>query len=333
MPFDIDSCYKLIQNYLKETPLILVGSGNSCACGIPGMSGIAQELISKLDSDYSTDTQWQKFKQNIQSGLDLEAALVNVDCCPDLIQSICKCIWEYITKYDLDLFRKIAHRTTDIGMGDLLKYLMETHPQKINVITTNYDRVIEYGCDLYDVEVDTYSKGMYKQHLDVNSDHRARVVKLLKIHGSLDWFEDERGRTISIPLQSEIPDGMIPKIISPGDLKYRKILVGTPYRDILGEMDRLIKQASCYLCIGYGFNDEQIQELIFMEAEKGKPIVIVTKKLLDSPKQKVISHAKNYIIIEQDDVLTFSSISTNEGNIKIEDELWSVVGLTNRILY
>lgn len=332
MPFDIDSCYKLIQSYLKEPPLILVGSGNSCACGIPGMSGIAQELISKLDMEYSTDTQWKIFKRNIQGGLDLEAALVNVDCCPALLQSICKCIWEYITESDLVLFRKIVQGTIDIGLGELLKYLMETHPQKINVITTNYDRVIEYGCDRYDVEVDTYSKGMYKQHIDVTSDHRSRVVKLLKIHGSLDWFEDVRGRTISIPLQSKIPDGMIPKIISPGDTKYRKILIGTPYREILGEMDRLIKQASCYLCIGYGFNDEQIQELIFTEAEKGKPIVIVTKKLLDSPKQKVISHAKNYAIIEQDDDPTYSSISTNEGNIKIEDELWSVTGLTIKVL-
>ena len=61
MPFDIDSCYKLIQNYLKETPLILVGSGNSCACGIPGMSGIAQELVSKLDTDWIVNSKSDRF--------------------------------------------------------------------------------------------------------------------------------------------------------------------------------------------------------------------------------------------------------------------------------
>lgn len=332
MTFSTDSCYKLVQEYLKETPLILVGSGNSCANGIPGMQGLARELVLKLDSEYSTDVEWQKLKRNLGAGLDLESAMVNIDCCSALQRSICECIWEYLTVADLQLFNQIVHMTADISLGELLQYLLGTHPQKLNVITTNYDRVIEYSCDRYDIEVDSYSRGMYKKHIVVDQEHRARVVKLLKIHGSLDWFEDEKGRTISIPLQSKIPAGMIPKIISPGDLKYRKIL-GIPYRNILNEMDRLIKEAACYLCIGYGFNDEQIQEQIFAEAEKGKPIVVVTKQLSDDPKQKIISRAKNYAIIEQDTVPEFSCVSTNKGDIRIEDELWSVTGLTIKILY
>lgn len=98
----------------------------------------------------------------------------------------------------------------------------------------------------------------------------------MKVHGSLDVFRDSL-TVVSVPLQSELPVGLTPEIITPGRSKYEAILKGIP-RQVLSVADSKISQARGFLCIGYGFNDTQVQENILTQIRRGVPIVVLTKR-------------------------------------------------------
>ena len=255
--------------------------------------------------------------------MDLEAAMSQLDCSPILVNSITNCIWQIISRYDLDFFNQLIQGKTEIGIAELIQLLMRTHPQSLDIITTNYDRIIEYSCDVSQILIDNSCRGKYLQNLRISEQKEKGYVNLLKIHGSLDWFEDEHGRVISIPLQKNIPDGLNPKIIVPGESKFKRILL-PPFRDMLGYMDALILNARSYLCIGYGFNDMQIQELILGKTERNTPIVIVTKWLPDAVILSLQSRAKNFAILQADSNPNRTIIKTNCGECVVDKNVWNI---------
>ena len=109
---------------------------------------------------------------------------------------------------------------------------------------------------------------------------------------------DAKDRVVSIPLQSKIPDGCIPSIITPGTNKYKEILLG-PAHNILQEADNAFKLSSSFLCIGYGFNDGQIQKNLLQEASNGKPLVVITKELSDDAFGLLCNNCSKYIVIQE----------------------------------
>ena len=45
---DKDSIYKTFQEICRQVPVVILGSGPSCAAGIPGMRSLAERLLDKL---------------------------------------------------------------------------------------------------------------------------------------------------------------------------------------------------------------------------------------------------------------------------------------------
>lgn len=88
-----------------------------------------------------------QFDENLSSGLDLEAALADIVFCPEIIDDIRRVTWEIISKSDLELFYRTVFYQEQIPLSRLIKFFYQPHPQCVNIITTNYDRVIEYACD------------------------------------------------------------------------------------------------------------------------------------------------------------------------------------------
>lgn len=329
--FDENHCFTLVQQYLSSVPLVLIGSGNSCANGIPGMSYLADELRKTLSDEFKDDPKWVKFIQNLDQGNDLEKAVSEITFSPHLVDAITSCIWNAINLHDLEFFSGLVGGASTIGLAPLIKRLLKAHPQSLDIITTNYDRLIEYSCDLQNINVNSSTCGKYLQSITANPKKSKGTVNLLKIHGSLDWFEDSQGNLIAIPLQQSIPTGYKPKIITPGDLKFRRIL-NQPFRDILGQMDTLINCANSFLCIGYGFNDEQIQEKIFSRTIQDKPIVVVTKNLPDQVIKQVKKRSKRYAIILEGDNSSKSIVQTDQGCCEIDSKIWCIDAFTEKIL-
>ena len=292
-----EEIFRVIQEYTSNPPLILAGTGLTIPFGIPGMGALANYLSKQLNKKYKTDPAWINISDKIASGVDLETALSEDKLSFDLLNDIKTCTWELVNAADIKhfkekhLFGNIAPFTKILG-----KFLSATG-RHLDIITTNYDRYIEYCCDQYGIEVDNGYKGIYSKSLEMSFSKNKNNVTLLKVHGSLDSFKDNKSDTsVSIPLQETIPNGFTPEIITPGISKYQAILADAS-RQLLYHADTVIKRASNFLCIGYGFNDTQIQELIIKRIKTGCPIVVVTKELSDKALRIIINNSDKHAVI------------------------------------
>ena len=145
----------------------------------------------------------------------------------------------------------------------------------------------------------------------------------------MDYFKYSSGDSCSIPLQQTIPNDYIPDIIPPGSDKYRDVLRGV-HRDLLQKADSYINSASSFLCIGYGFNDEQIQEKLLSGLRDGKPILVVTKKITDQALGLISGNSTNYVVVTED--IENRTVFNINGILTVVDgNYWTVDGLMNII--
>lgn len=258
-----DKLFKTVQAYTTDTPVVLAGTGISIPAGIPGMNKLSKYLQANLKDKYAENFNWCKISDKLDEGIDLESALTGVDVKGELLTDIIKLTWNLVTEYDLKFFNENVLARVRQPLCELIIRLMSTCYNNVNIITTNYDRYIEYCCDICGVEIDNRFDGLYLKTLNNDKLKKKDVVNLLKVHGSLDTFHSiETKENICIPLQYKIPSGFVPEIVTPGSDKYETLLTTDTYRNILSKSDELINNAKCYLCIGYGFNDSQIQQNI-----------------------------------------------------------------------
>ena len=135
-----DSCIKEIQNYLSNKPLVILGSGASIEYGIPSMLELADEI--KKNKEIFKD---KKFCEKMDE-LGLEKAINNSELSEDLKDKIKTIVWESINKKDLEYFNSINSSNT-FPIAELLKKLLQPSGNECTVITTNYDRIVEYATD------------------------------------------------------------------------------------------------------------------------------------------------------------------------------------------
>lgn len=324
----VSEIFKCVQK-LTSNPLLFIGSGSSAAYGLPTMYVLGEHLISMLSPKYSDDNEWKKFKENLAVGQDLETALTDIVLKPEIINDIRKVTWQLVSDADLKVFNDITFGVSSMPLAELIKKLFQVHPQTVNIITTNYDRVIEYACDKAGIPVNTGFNGCYSKQY-VGTFNKKNMVNLIKVHGSLDLFKDSKDATISLPLQHQLPDGLLPEIITPGISKYKAVLTGIE-RPLLTEGDVMINNAESYLCIGYGFNDTQIQAEMINNIKKGKPLVLVTKKVSENTAHLLANTATNYIYINEGETEGTTEFCINKKLITIEGTYWTIDGFMNII--
>lgn len=328
---DKHTFFKIVQLYTGDKPLLLIGTGGTIPYGIPGMNKLAEHLISALDDKYESDSGWDTFIARINSGLDLESALTDINLKDAILNDIIMQTWLLVSDADIDLLTKIISDKEMLPLSQLIYKMYTPTPQCVNIITTNYDRVIEYACDQVKLPTDVRFSGNYFKSFS-NSEIRSRnIVNLIKVHGSLDMFKDKDDFVYSIPLQRTIPSGFIPEIITPGANKYRALLT-SQCADMKHIADNLVDKAKSFLCIGYGFNDSQIQRNIIEGIRNGKPIVVVTKQLSDIAIGLIINSSSKYVIIQEEiGDSTKSDIMINKERFQIEGTYWTVEGLLHML--
>lgn len=319
---------KMIQEYLSDSPLVVLGSGASVPYGLPTMIGLASEL--REDAVLQNEKNSTKLFSDMDS-LGLEAAIDNSLLSENAKNQIRILTWDCINKKDLVLFGDENLVDKMQSLVQLIKKIITTSPNQFTVVTTNYDRLSEYAADLYGASTVTGFEGNFLRKFDGFSDSinnkriaaRERVVKILKVHGSLDWFKAEDDSIISFPLQEKIPTGYTPLIVPPGREKY-STTHEEPYRTIIEEADKEFKRAGSFLCIGYGFNDSHIQpKLISQIKSGGKPIVVITKKATDECIRLVAdTNVKKYLILEDNGSGT--RVITNDEDTNISCSIWSL---------
>lgn len=275
---DIDEIYKTVQDYLKEPPLIIWGSGATAGFGLPGMWTLKDEIGKDLPSFDKTCT-------------DLESEL-SKDKYEDDLPRIRKIIRDVVCAADIKAKEQLLKSVEKFdGIRRLTKFCHDPHPKVMNVVSTNYDRILEYVWGYYGLR---YTDGFDQHELsefDENKFQDKDIINLMKVHGSLDWFEvDHEVRKLSTDF------GYAPVMIPPGKNKYRTTH-RSPYRELMQKSDDAIKKAASFLVVGFGFNDEHITPLVSKKTKAGAPIVVVTMKVTPTT-EKELEKAKKVIYVE-----------------------------------
>lgn len=147
----------------------------------------------------------------------------------------------------------------------------------------------------------------------------------------MDYFKDSNGIVRSISMQVAVPAGFVPDIVPPGSNKYRTVLQGV-HRDLLHQADNFIKAATGFLCIGYGFNDEQIQATMLEEIKLGKPVIVVTKSVSDSAASLLRNSSNNYVVIQEaTDTVHQTEFIVNGEHVYAIENYWSIDGFMDII--
>lgn len=317
---------KKCQKYLENIPTIVIGSGFSVPFGLPSMWELGEEIKTKLNSKYSSEEEWKNFVDFLDSTKNLELAMHKASLTSNMYSDIIRVTWELINSKDKEVFSDLIHHTEDTVLSKILYKLLQSHPRKVNVITANYDRLVEYSIDKIKANIETGFRGECTKHftgLKKSNEVKENTVLLCKVHGSLDWFRREKNlQLVSMPNSFKIYNGFTPAIVTPGIQKYQETH-NEPYRSLIATADEFISNASAFLCIGYGFNDEHLQpKLIDRIQQRNKPAVIVTKTLSDKAKE-ILENAKNYIIFEEE--LIGKTKITIDGVVEVvEGDYWQL---------
>ncbi|MBV1915866.1 MAG: SIR2 family protein [Pseudomonadales bacterium] len=298
-----------------------------------GMWELSQHLIKTIQiKDLSPNEieSWANFCALLEDNVDLESALHQVSLSPVLTNRIVLSTWELLVPQDIAVFERSLTDLNLFPLGTLLKHMLRSTTKQINVITPNYDRLAEYACEQENIHhFSGFSLGYRGVPVKKNYLRPRRQVNIWKVHGSLGWFVNDQGVIFSLTNIQNIPDGLTPLIVTPGSEKYRSTH-RDPYKTTIHEADDAIDAASSYLCIGFGFNDEHIQEkLVNRCAKDDATIIVVTYQLSDSAKRFLFgNNSIRYLAIEsqENDLDSVAYSSELNGPIKLDGNYWSLDG-------
>lgn len=317
-----------IQKYLETNPTVVLGSGASVPYGLPSMSQLGESILN--DTVVQGDPDYTIFKSKISDGL--ETAIDSASLKDETLDRIRVITWEEINKKDL-AFPKERKYAAFETMIRLLHKLTNPSPNRATIVTTNYDRVVEYAADILKFAVINGFEGDLIRHFklptsesyNIRRKNGERTVEVWKVHGSLDWFISNDGtrNIISVALRESIPDGFSPLLIPPGKNKY-KTAYEEPYRSIIAQSDAIFERSSAFLCVGYGFNDDHLQPKLIEQIKCGKPIVVLAKTMTESCRRQILnSGIQHYIICEYlDDAYT--TIYHDGKQDKLAGQFWSL---------
>lgn len=333
---------KVAQSCFQGCPTIVLGSGASMPHGLPSMGDLSTYLCENMETvgDAERDA-WYLVRTALAGGDHLEAALEGKALPASLLSKIVGLTWRCVNEKDMKLLEAAASNG-NFSLGRLLASMFSSTHSEVHVVTTNYDRVAEYACNSKNVLFQTGFAPGYIQTWEstgrvrmIHGTKAARVVKIWKIHGSLDWFRTADDRTIGLPV-FELPsrDYYTPLIVTPGLNKYEKTYED-PFRTTINGADAALKYASAFLCVGFGFRDQHIHPKIIERCrEQNVSTVVLARTLTEEAKDFLKSKAgTNYLGIEKSGTGSriYSPITPEGADITTPD-LWSLDGFNNLVL-
>lgn len=305
--FTYEDLARCAQHFLAERPVIVLGTGATIPHGLPSMQVLADLL---LDTIKENPPGWEDFSVCLAKTKDLEQALQEVTLPEKTVEILVAATWEIISSKDSEFYEELLKGTIAFPLADLFRYLLRTADSHIRVVTTNYDRLAEYAANYVHAYVSTGLTAGWLQRFvpaAVNGERPPAPgyegqVSVLKVHGSLDWFRDATDDVVGMPLARTIPLNSQPLMVTPGITKYRAVHKD-PFRTVLTAADTVLRGARCYVCVGYGFNDEHVQPILINRVMKSDiPLVLVTKQLTELTRKAFLTNPpKKFLFLEEAD--------------------------------
>ena len=310
--------------------------------GLPSMGTLSDYLRDKMQTySQAEEDAWLLVRTALADGEHLEGALEGKNLPDSLLATIIGLTWQCVNEKDRALMNAAISIGDEFALGQLLAGMFNSTQSEIHVVTTNYDRVAEYACNSKGILFQTGFAPGYIQKWESNSGVKfrhgskaSRVVKIWKVHGSLDWFRTADERTVGLPVFELPPAEYIPLIVTPGLNKYEKTHED-PFRTTINGADTALRSASAFLCVGFGFRDQHIHPKIIERCrEKNVPIVVLAHTLTEEAKDFLKHKAgTNYMGIEQTEngSKVYSPEDPDGVDIAAAD-LWSLPGFNHLVL-
>ena len=224
--------FKLVQDYLKPCPVIIWGSGGTIPFGMPSMQRLKRHL--KIAEDGNIE----EILANLIKNKEEKCGYKNK-------------IFKFIDAHDKKLIKKIRTDGSILDpLNSIIKYCYCAHPNNLNIITTNYDCVLEYCLSVNKLPYSDGFSGREFSIFDKKNFKKQDCINVIKVHGSLRWTKN---------YYSYFNKDM--EAILPTADKY-KDSYNEPFRTLIRESEDIISESKSILSIGFGFNDEYLNLLI-----------------------------------------------------------------------
>lgn len=169
---------------------------------------------------------------------------------------------ELYTRLQMELLNALTRlvSVTDKDV-DYLHPLLPTSDTPVEIATLNYDRSVELLCERRGVRLDT-GIASWSGGSDWQWDEEAEV-RLLKIHGSIDWrIHEEKGlgglhetKVVTVGASDSPHYGSLPGVVFGARGKLR---ADGPFLSMLREFENMLARADRLLVVGYSFRDAHI---------------------------------------------------------------------------
>jgi len=342
---ELSEVKRQLQDHLQEGLLLIIGSGLSIAEGIPGMGPLAEHLKKRISSELllRLDPAWSEVIAALDKGDHIEAAMSKVMLNESTVNAIIQETALFISAKEREVFERVLSGQRVLPFTIFAKHLFKAG-RKFHLLTPNYDRLIELATEVAEIGVDSrffgYLHGRSEPKRSADS-HRESVLGrtpsfrslpclcVYKPHGSLDWYEVGE-KIVRCPMDV----GMVPLIITPGTSKYRKSF-RSAFDDQRISGNRAATKATRLMFIGYGFNDDHLEEYLCPGLKLAKPTIILTKELSENAR-RVVENSRGIDVtalcaVSNDDLRTRIVTSGGE-EIIVDEQLWNLEGFNKGVL-
>lgn len=161
---------------------------------------------------------------------------------------------------------------------NILPKLQEITPkQKLKIITTNYDLLLDksFGGNCVDgFELDVKSKSIETWYN--KWDRNPSKPTLVKLHGSIDWHSDNNfnSKLMSNHIYKRVSVAYKPMMIplTKKDKNYNP----SPYKELFNQFEQIISEVDLLVVIGYTLRDKKIYDTICKYLNKNLYILLIS---------------------------------------------------------
>lgn len=339
----LDETVKFIQQHFTDGLVLVIGSGLSCAEGLPGMPQLAEHLKSSASELKDEDAKrWAQIQRDLDNNQGLEAALLKYQPTPALEAWIVRQTCSLLLPKEREIITAVVRGNQILKLTTFLNKQLRP-PNGLPVLTPNYDRLVEVACEMAGFHVDTTAIGQYAGTFDPNRsamassrgivnrgrnpmiDHYPRAI-VLKPHGSLDWFKNAQG-----PMRCSIEIEAERLVITPGLNKYRAGY-DSPFDKHRELANEHINRCARLLVIGYGFNDDHLQHHLVSKIKAGTPTLILTR-IASQAARKLAQDSPQCVCLSRPDKQPGLQIMKGKSVLELpKPELWDLAILTKELL-
>ena len=289
--------------------IFFLGAGTSIAAGVPD----TYSFVTKFMNDIQEPDKKETIKKIVQVLKDWKGSEIDVELLLETLTKLQNKEQEPLLQFygggdfilqgysekepiidDLKDFIKSKAIVTEGKieyLQPLLGFVEEFRP--LDIISVNYDICIEQFCNVNKL---TYQDGFDVHWNPKTFDIEHSDIRLYKLHGSVMWYQSDRGGYIKLPVMTEKSKiELITGERAENLMLYpmQKWDYAEPLLELLVGIKDLLESEACkfLIAVGYSFRDDHIRRILWDTARKNREFCLI---LVDPKAYQIYSEKLKY---------------------------------------